>query len=62
MGLTVKKANAHSMIGQVALELTRLPEEDLPLIIEFVDYLKQQHRTAPQRRLSVAEKLKESKH
>ena len=61
MGLTVKKANAHSMIGQVALELTRLPEEDLPLIIEFVDYLKQQHRTAPQRRLSVAEMRAEAR-
>ena len=61
MGLTVKKANAHSMIGQVALELTRLPEEDLPLIIEFVDYLKQQHRTAPQRCLSVAEMRAEAR-
>ena len=43
------------MIGHVASELARLPEEDLPLVIEFVDYLKQQRQTTLQRHLSVAE-------
>lgn len=37
------------------MELARLPEEDLPLVVEFVDYLKQQRQTTPQPCLSVAE-------
>ena len=46
---------AHAMIGRVVLELTQLPEEDLPLVIEFVDYLKQQRLTTSVYHLSVAE-------
>jgi hypothetical protein len=53
--MAIRKATAPSLIGRVAVELTRLPEEDLPLIIEFVDYLKRQRQSAPQRTLSVAE-------
>jgi len=43
------------MIGHVVSELTRLPEEDLPLVIEFVDYLKRHRQLTPRQRLSVAE-------
>lgn len=53
--MVIRNATAQGMIGHVALELARLPEEDLPLVVEFVDYLKQQRQTAPQPRLSVAE-------
>jgi len=49
------------MIGRVALELTLLPENDLPLIIEFVEYLKRQCRAMPQPRLSVAEMRTEAR-
>ena len=44
--------NADSLIGRVARELTHLPEEDLPLVVEFVEYLRRQ-RTA-QRKMSAA--------
>jgi hypothetical protein len=39
------------LIGQVASELTSLPEEDIPLVVEFVDYLKYRRRkkSLPQR-------------
>ena len=52
--MAIKDTTAHEMIGRVVLELTQLPEEDLPLVIEFVDYLKQQHVSSP-RQLSIAE-------
>ncbi|MDI6795079.1 MAG: hypothetical protein QME81_19795 [bacterium] len=35
--------------GQVASELTRLPEEDLSLVIEFVKYLERRRETSEQR-------------
>ena len=53
--MAIRDATMPEMIGRVVLELTQLPEEDLPLVIEFVDYLKQQHLSPSQRRLSVAE-------
>lgn len=53
--MTKKDATTEAMIGHVVLELTQLPEEDLPLVIEFVDYLKQQHLAPPSPPLSVAE-------
>lgn len=53
--MTTKVITAHEMIGRVVTELTQLPEEDLPLIIEFVDYLKQQHQTRSQQQLSPAQ-------
>jgi hypothetical protein len=43
------------MLEQVTMNLSELPEEDLPLVLAFVDYLKQQHQTGiPPQRLSVA--------
>ena len=53
--MVIRNATAQGMIGHVALELARLPEEDLPLVVEFVDYLKQQCQATPQPCLSVAE-------
>ncbi len=41
-------------IGRVASELTQLPEEDLPLVVEFVEFLKQR-QARPVHRLSLAE-------
>ena len=45
--------NADSLIGRVARELTNLPEEDLPLVVEFVEYLRRQRSS--QQKMSVAE-------
>jgi hypothetical protein len=49
-----------TLIGRVASELTRLPEEDLPLVIEFVEYLKQR-RAKPTQWLSPAEMRAEAR-
>ena len=48
-------ATATGVIGHLAMELTWLPEEDLPLVVEFVDYLKRQRRVATPSCLSAAE-------
>jgi len=48
------------LIGRVASELTQLPEEDLSLVIEFVEHLKQ-HRAIPRERLSPAEMRAEAR-
>ncbi len=45
--------NADSLIGRVARELTYLPEEDLPLVVEFVEYLRRQR--VSQQKTSAAE-------
>jgi hypothetical protein len=49
-----------TLIGRVASELTQLPEEDLPLVIECVEYLKKQ-RVTPRQRLSPAEMRAEAR-
>ena len=59
--MAVRNATVTSMIGHLASELTRLPEEDLPLVIEFVGYLKQQRQVTPRQRLSVAEMRAEAR-
>jgi hypothetical protein len=59
--MVMSKATAQGMIGHVASELARLPEEDLPLVIEFVDYLKRQRQVTPQQRLSIAEMRAEAR-
>jgi hypothetical protein len=43
------------MIGQLALKLTELADDDLPLVVEFVDQLDRQRSEEPHRRLSTAE-------
>lgn len=42
----MSNAASRGIIGRVALEMTALPEEDLPLVLDFVDALKKR-RTAP---------------
>ncbi len=56
----MENATAPGLIGRVALELTKLPEQDLPLVVEFVDYL-QRRQAAPQGVLSVAEMRAEAR-
>ena len=51
MSITMSPA----LVGQVVSELTRLPEEDLSLVIEFVEFLKQCRAATPTQRLSPAE-------
>ena len=53
--MSIPHSTADSLIGQVTRELATLPEEDLPLVVEFVEYLKRQRRAPPQRRWSAAE-------
>ena len=48
-------SNQSVMIGHVASELSKLPEEDLPLVIEFVKYLQRQSAKPPRKKLSPAE-------
>ncbi len=59
--MVMKDITTSSMIGHVVLELARLPEEDLPLVVEFVDYLKQKRQGTPHQRLSVAEMRTEAR-
>lgn len=47
-------------IGRVASELTQLPEEDLPLVVEFVEFLKQRKARSAQR-LSLTEMQAEAR-
>lgn len=49
------------LIGQVTSELTSLPEEDIPLVVEFVDYLKFRRRNKAVRLRSAAEIREEAK-
>lgn len=56
MSATVSAA----LVRQVVSELTRLPEEDLSLVVEFVEFLKQR-RAAPTQWLSPAEMRAEAR-
>jgi len=47
-------------IGRVASELTQLPEEDLPLVVEFVEFLKQRQAKSVQS-LTLAEMRAEAR-
>ena len=53
-------AATKATIGRVASELTQLSEEDLPLVVEFVEFLKQR-RARPVQRLSLAETRAEAR-
>lgn len=48
-------ATAERLIGRVASDLTVFPEEDLTLVVEFVDYLKHQRSATRRIHLSAAE-------
>lgn len=45
--MSAKSLVASSVIGQVALKLAKLPEGDLQLVLELVDYLEEQHPSEP---------------
>ena len=53
-------AATKATIGRVASELTQLSEEGLPLVVEFVEFLKQR-RARPVQRLSLAETRAEAR-
>jgi hypothetical protein len=53
--MTIQNTNVNELVGQVVLKITQLPSEDLPLVIEFVDYLAQQRQVIPTTSLSIAE-------
>jgi len=48
-------ASTSNIIGYVASEMTSLSPEDLPLVVEFVDYLKRQRKSSSQHALSIAQ-------
>lgn len=48
-------ADTQALIASVTQDLTQLPEEDLPLVVEFVHYLRQRKQTIPAQQLSVAD-------
>jgi len=50
-----KPAAAPQVIGQLALKLSSLPEEDLELVAEFVSLLEEKQPSEPARSLSAAE-------
>src|SRR5829696_7144539 len=56
-----KPAAAPQVIGQLALKLTSLPEEDLQLVAEFVSILEEKRPLEPARMLSAAE-IREKAH
>ena len=45
----------NNLVRQAVIEVATLPEEDLPLIVEFMSYLKQRRHAATGRKLSAAE-------
>jgi hypothetical protein len=48
-------------LGQLAIKLTGLPEEDLQLVVEFVDCLEEKRPAEPVRSLSVREIREEAR-
>lgn len=53
--MAIQDTNVNELVGQVVLKLTHLPVEDLPLVIEFVDYLAQKRQGIAPSNLSIAE-------
>ena len=52
--MSVRSLTATSVIGQVAFKLAKLPEQDLQLVLELVDYLEEQHPSASARSMAPA--------
>jgi hypothetical protein len=53
--MSVNISNEKTLIRQAVIEVASLSEEDLALVIEFVDYLKQRRPSPPEEGLSAAE-------
>lgn len=49
-------------IGQVATRLTELPPEDLRLVVDFVEYLRERRPSASPKAVSAAELRAEARH
>jgi hypothetical protein len=49
------------VIGQLALKLTSLPEEDLQLVVEFVGHLEEKQPPGPARIVSTSEIVEEAR-
>ena len=54
------EANPH-VIGQLALKLTSLPDEDVQLVAQFVDFLEKKHPDEPARPRSAGEIREEAR-
>lgn len=59
--MSTKSALAPQVLGQLAIKLTGLPEEDLQLVVEFVDCLEEKRPAEPVRSLSVREIREEAR-
>jgi len=59
--MSANVVTASSLIRQAVVQVASLPEEDLPLVIEFVDYLRQRRLSPTERRLSAAEMRAEAR-
>ena len=57
--MAIQSVNATTLVGKVVLKLTQVAEEDLPLVLEFVDYLA--HSAEPADAASLAQTLSLSK-
>jgi len=44
-----------SLVRRAVMDVASLPEEDLPLVIEFVDYLNRRRQTTTEKKLSTVE-------
>ena len=55
MAMSANASVENNLVRQAVIEVASLPEEDLPLIVEFMNYLKQRRRAATERKLSAAE-------
>ena len=55
-------SNPTALIGQMAMTLTELADDDLPVVVEFLDRLKQRRPAKPQHRLTTAEIRELAKH
>jgi len=56
-----KSTASPQVIGQLALKLTDLPEEDLQLVVAFVDHLGEARPVGPLSSLSVVEMREEAR-
>ncbi len=57
--MAIQSVSATTLVGKVVLKLTQVAEEDLPLVVEFVDYLA--HSAEPADAASLAQALSLSK-
>ena len=59
--MSAKSALAPQTLGKLVVKLTGLPEEDLQLVVDFVDCLEEKRPAEPARSLSAAEIREEAR-